>query len=78
VHLAPVDLLVLYTDGLVERRGDTIEAGIDRLLEGAARHRHEPVATIADRLLEVLDGPPSDDVALVVKRMPEPDLGTGS
>ena len=32
VAVSPHDLLVLYTDGLIERRGENLETGIDRLL----------------------------------------------
>lgn len=53
-------LLLLYTDGLVERRGEDLRAGLDRLAslvrERAAR-AGGPAAVDPDRLLdEVLDG----------------------
>ncbi len=71
--LAPDDVLVLYTDGLVERRDDDIDAGLTRLREAAERRRHQTVEELADGLLaELLDPTGRDDVALVVKRFAEP------
>jgi serine phosphatase RsbU (regulator of sigma subunit) len=66
----PDDLLVLYTDGLVERRNENIEVGLLRLAEAAVAVRDEPVQEIADRLIAALVGETArDDVALVVKRI---------
>jgi anti-sigma regulatory factor (Ser/Thr protein kinase) len=59
--------LVLYTDGLVERRGEPIDAGIDALaaaLDGGAPET--ACDTVLARLLD--DAPPRDDVALVIAR----------
>ena len=58
-------LLALYTDGLVERRGKDIDAGIDALGEIMS---DDPTLT-ADGVLEsVADaiGAPTDDVALLI------------
>jgi hypothetical protein len=71
VTLAAGDVLVLYTDGLVEHPGRPLDAGIARVLERATAHRLDPVAFIADRLIEDLDRASlRDDVAVVVKRVP--------
>src|SRR5207302_10234874 len=40
--LAEGDTVVLYTDGLIERRGETIDDGIDRLAETLNRAPAEP------------------------------------
>jgi serine phosphatase RsbU (regulator of sigma subunit) len=70
VGVHPDDLLVLYTDGLVERRDENIELGLLRLAEAAVAVRDEPVQEIADRLIAALIGTTArDDVALVVKRI---------
>ncbi|MFF5494057.1 PP2C family protein-serine/threonine phosphatase [Streptomyces aquilus] len=65
------DTLVLYTDGLVERRGEDIDAGLARLADSLARHRTAEPAALADAvLLELL--PPegaTDDTALIVVRL---------
>ncbi|GAA2428073.1 PP2C family protein-serine/threonine phosphatase [Streptomyces macrosporus] len=67
----PGSVLILYTDGLVERRGESIDAGLERLAESLARHSDLDPEEIADNLLEdqgMNDGNP-DDVALVVIRL---------
>ncbi|WP_270886921.1 PP2C family protein-serine/threonine phosphatase [Pedococcus sp. 5OH_020] len=66
----PGDVLVMYTDGLVERRDEDIDAGIQRLEDALTRHRGLPVEDLADRLLaELVPGEAlRDDVALVVVR----------
>jgi serine phosphatase RsbU (regulator of sigma subunit) len=80
VDYADGDLLVLYTDGLVERRGETIDEGLDRLAAAADRwfERRVSAAETADGLLrELLPSRRDDDVVLVVKRMiiDRPGLG---
>ena len=64
------DTLVLYTDGLVERRGEPLDRGIARLAEALVRHRNLDVEALADQLLAEL--PPRsalrDDIALIVLR----------
>jgi serine phosphatase RsbU (regulator of sigma subunit) len=70
LDVRPDDLLVLYTDGLVERRGELLDIGLGRLADAAVASRHEPVEVVADRLIEELVGVNAgDDVALVVKRI---------
>ena len=67
----PGQTLVLYTDGLVERRGEDIDTGVRRLTEALSRHRHLGVERLADALLGDLtlsDGP-CDDVALLIARL---------
>jgi anti-anti-sigma factor len=75
----PGESIVLYTDGLVERRGEVIDDGIARLAATAARHQALAPGLLTDALLAgVLDsgpdgdgtGPdPADDVALIVARL---------
>ncbi len=68
--LHPQDTLILYTDGLVERRGESPDAGLDRLARAAASGPSEPAA-LCEHILGVMlppGDPPRDDVtALVVK-----------
>ena len=65
------DTLVLYTDGLVERRGEALDLGIARLSDALVRLRDLDVDSIADRLLSELPPMSSlrDDIALIVLRV---------
>jgi anti-sigma regulatory factor (Ser/Thr protein kinase)/putative methionine-R-sulfoxide reductase with GAF domain len=69
-HSLPVGaVLVLYTDGLVERRGEPIDEGLARLRKAARDASHEHDGTFADRLHRALVGEDEatldDDVALL-------------
>ena len=69
--LAPADLLVLYTDGLVERRGETIDTGIGRLADLVASLDGRPIEELADVVLATLDPEGRrDDTVLVCARVP--------
>ncbi|MCQ8188302.1 PP2C family protein-serine/threonine phosphatase [Streptomyces rugosispiralis] len=71
VSYAPGDTLVLYTDGLIERRGEDIDVGLRRLTGTLARHTSLGPDHLADTLLTrlgVADGGP-DDIALIVVRL---------
>ncbi|QHA03308.1 SpoIIE family protein phosphatase [Streptomyces broussonetiae] len=63
--------LVLYTDGLIERRGEDIDTGLERLADSLGRHRAEDPESLADAvLLELLPpGGATDDTALVIVRL---------
>ncbi|MGW1954503.1 PP2C family protein-serine/threonine phosphatase [Streptomyces sp. NPDC001920] len=63
--------LVLYTDGLIERRREDIDAGLDRLADALVRHRTADPETLADAvLLELLPpGGATDDTALIIVRL---------
>ncbi|MFE2156737.1 SpoIIE family protein phosphatase [Streptomyces lydicus] len=67
----PGDILVLYTDGLIERRGEDIDAGLERLTTALAQDQTLPPELLADALLARLDvaGGAPDDIALVVIRL---------
>ncbi|MEE1783796.1 SpoIIE family protein phosphatase [Streptomyces sp. SP17BM10] len=64
-------VLALYTDGLVERRREDIDTGLDRLARSLTRHRLADPDTLADALLTDLIPPTglTDDTALIVLRL---------
>jgi PAS domain S-box-containing protein len=63
--------LMLFTDGLVERRREPIDAGLDRLAVAAASAVQLPIRAMCDQLIEILlaDQPQRDDVAVVAARL---------
>jgi serine phosphatase RsbU (regulator of sigma subunit) len=62
----PGSVVLLYTDGLIERRGSTLDDGLDRLRRGLHELAGRPLDELCDALLErMLQGTPEDDVALV-------------
>ncbi|MET7369040.1 SpoIIE family protein phosphatase [Streptomyces sp. NPDC005566] len=63
--------LVLYTDGLVERRHEDIDTGLHRLADCLSRHGQADADTLADTLLAEMipPGGNTDDTALVVVRL---------
>ncbi|MGW1068852.1 PP2C family protein-serine/threonine phosphatase [Streptomyces aureus] len=65
---APGDTLVLYTDGLVERRREDIDVSLERLATALTRHRGAGHEALADALLSDLlpPGGVTDDTALLV------------
>ncbi|GAA0910014.1 SpoIIE family protein phosphatase [Streptomyces thermoalcalitolerans] len=73
-ELGPGDLLVLYTDGLVETRDEPIDRRLETFL-GLLDDPKRPLEETCDRLLHTLRRPDDhDDVALLVARArPLPD-----
>ncbi|MEU7378009.1 SpoIIE family protein phosphatase [Streptomyces albidoflavus] len=65
------DTLVLYTDGLVERRGEDIDVGLDRLTDTLARCSRLGTERLADTLLARLGvaGGARDDIGLIIVRL---------
>jgi serine phosphatase RsbU (regulator of sigma subunit)/anti-sigma regulatory factor (Ser/Thr protein kinase) len=75
-RLAPDDTLLLYTDGVTERRRGREQFGPERLLALAARtagrSAREVVAAVRDAVERFSPSPATDDVALLaVRALPE-------
>lgn len=66
--LAPECLLVLYTDGLIERRGESLDLSIDRLSSEVASSPGEPKDLVAHLLANLSSHPSTDDVAILAVR----------
>lgn len=66
------DRLVLYTDGLIERRSILIDDSLDRLARSAAR-LGEDVERVADELLHHCPADTDDDTCLIVIRVGSPE-----
>ncbi|MEH0818700.1 MULTISPECIES: SpoIIE family protein phosphatase [unclassified Micromonospora] len=65
--LAPGDTLLLYTDGLIERRDRTIDEGLAELLDRLSGAGPLPLAELCDLLLTAGDRR-EDDIALLAVR----------
>ncbi|RAJ39970.1 GAF domain-containing protein [Kitasatospora sp. SolWspMP-SS2h] len=76
--LEPGSVLLLYTDGLIERRGRDLEQGIDHVaaLLAPAVADHTPLPRTLDLLAENLAGSDHrDDVVLLALRVTDPSAG---
>jgi len=75
--LAPGSLLLLYTDGLVERRGEDLDDGISRLAHVLERNRFASLKDVADSVLTLSAGPREDDAAVLALRLSRPGQPEG-
>jgi serine phosphatase RsbU (regulator of sigma subunit)/anti-sigma regulatory factor (Ser/Thr protein kinase) len=74
--LAPGSTLLLYTDGLVEKRGEPLDVGLERFREVVAGAPSAPLKQLCDQVLDALvQEAPGDDVALLAVRVLPPDSG---
>lgn len=65
--------LLLFTDGLIERRDESITDGLQRLAASLDRHGHLDLETLCDNVLtDVLPDAPDDDTALLALRPLDP------
>jgi len=63
--LAPDCLLLLYTDGLIERRHESLDISLDRLEAELASAPNEPKDVISHLLERLPSYPSADDVAVI-------------
>lgn len=69
-HLEPGATVLLYTDGLVERRRQPVAEGMALLRTAVADLAAEPLTTLCDALVSRLATHAQDDVALLAVRVP--------
>jgi serine phosphatase RsbU (regulator of sigma subunit) len=62
-------VVLLYTDGLVERRGQDLDHGLARLQETLADLAGRELDELSELLARMLPAEPDDDVALVAVRL---------
>jgi serine phosphatase RsbU (regulator of sigma subunit) len=69
IVLAPGDLLVLYTDGLVERRDRSLNDGLDLLVRAVETGIMEPSQLCRAVMDELADDTADDDIAIVAVQL---------
>ncbi|WP_214322817.1 GAF domain-containing SpoIIE family protein phosphatase [Nonomuraea sediminis] len=69
-RLGTGSVLLLYTDGLVDRRDGSIEETTEQVARTLAAHRHEPLPDLLNTLAAVAGPDPGDDIALLAVRVP--------
>jgi serine phosphatase RsbU (regulator of sigma subunit) len=72
VQLQPGDLLLMYSDGLLERRDRSIDEGLETLLQ-AVRQMSDPELAIAAALNALGTTDSEDDTCLVALQVLDPD-----
>ncbi|MFB7599337.1 SpoIIE family protein phosphatase [Streptomyces sp. NPDC056160] len=70
--IPPHATVLLYTDGLVERRGEPLDHALDRLSRHAAALAREPLDVFCDELLIRLGADGEDDIAVLAVRPTPP------
>jgi serine phosphatase RsbU (regulator of sigma subunit) len=70
IQLRAGDRLIMFSDGLVERRREHIDEGLQRLERTAVQLHDRSVQEVADGLIAAMvSGHQTDDVVLVVKEL---------
>ncbi|MFD0851380.1 SpoIIE family protein phosphatase, partial [Actinomadura adrarensis] len=69
-RLEPGDVLLLYTDGIIERRGKDLESGLRQLIDATQRCVMDDPEELIDCVLAKLsDGRAEDDVCVLAARV---------
>jgi anti-anti-sigma factor len=76
ITLSPGATLLLYTDGLIEHRGTTLDDGLAQLAAAITARRSAPLPALLDGILGDLVGGNggTDDIAVVAVRLRPPPL----
>ena len=69
VEIHPGDTLLLYTDGIIERPDEGIDAGLARLVASLAGSQERSLSQLCDAVLAQHDGNRRDDIALLALRV---------
>ena len=70
VDLPAGTTVLMFTDGLIERRSSDLDVGMARLREAALELADRPLDELCDEIIErLVSGRPEDDVALVALRL---------
>jgi serine phosphatase RsbU (regulator of sigma subunit) len=69
-RLRPGATVILYSDGLIERRGVPLDRGLDALAHAVPRSSSLPVDVLCDQLIADLtaDSPSHDDIVVLAAR----------
>ena len=71
IPFAADDTLLLYTDGLVERRDEDLDTGIARLVDTVARCRREGRPDLVEAVIDAMVGEAAeDDIAVLLVQNP--------
>ena len=76
-QLARGGTLLLYTDGLVERREQSLDVGLEDLLAEAARHEGDDIAGLLTSVVRAMNDDHSDDLCLLAAHRRDA-AGTGT
>ncbi|MBC8989598.1 PP2C family protein-serine/threonine phosphatase [Micromonospora chalcea] len=73
VTLAPGSTVVLYTDGLIDRRGELLDAGLADLTTALTGTQNLTAEQVCEHLLDRYAASSDDDIALLVLHVPDAD-----
>ncbi|MFI7252869.1 PP2C family protein-serine/threonine phosphatase, partial [Micromonospora chalcea] len=73
ITLAPGSTVVLYTDGLIDRRGELLDAGLADLTTALTGTQNLTAEQVCEHLLDRYAASSDDDIALLVLHVPDAD-----